>query len=155
MVAENIVKDKPFSPRIRKMTIKDYPAVVSLWSRADLIYKPRGRDTKLNIARELRSSTSIFLVALAGRMIIGVVLGTHDGRKGWINRLAVDPRYQRHGIARILVHEVEKRLSKIGISIFACLIESYNQRSMVAFKKIGYKRHRDIFYFTKRSYQDI
>ena len=39
-------------------------------------------------------------VAEAGGELVGVVLGTHDGRKGWINRLAVAPAYQRRGHRR-------------------------------------------------------
>ncbi|OGC41454.1 hypothetical protein A2Y85_05885 [candidate division WOR-3 bacterium RBG_13_43_14] len=140
---------------IRDMMIKDYPAVVALWKRAKLVYKPKGRDTKNRIARELKLSTSIFLVAVVKRKIIGVIFGTHDGRKGWINRLAVDPGFQRQGIARVLVNEVEKRFLMIGLEIFACLIESYNKQSMIVFNKMGYKLHKDIFYFTKRLNPDI
>ena len=145
----------PSDIHVRKMTVKDYSAVISLWDRAKLIYKPNGRDAKRNIIRELKSSTSYFLVALTGSEVIGVVLGTHDGRKGWINRLAVDPRFQKKGIARILVKQVEEKFKKIGINIFASLIESDNKRSIIAFKKMGYKQHEDIHYFTKRMNPDV
>jgi ribosomal protein S18 acetylase RimI-like enzyme len=33
----------------------------------------------------------------------GVVMGTYDGRRGWIFRLAVHPAYRRHGLATELV----------------------------------------------------
>ncbi len=141
--------------KIRKMTIKDFPTVVKLWKRSKLRFKPKGRDNKKRIVRELKSSTSIFLIATAKNRIVGVIFGTHDGRKGWINRLAVDPDFQHFGIARSLAFEVEKKFLKIGIGIFACLIESSNKGSMVFFKNIGYKKHRDIVYFTKRINPDI
>ena len=40
-------------------------------------------------------------------MIIRAVLETHDGRKGWINRLTVDTEFRRQNIARRLVRELE------------------------------------------------
>jgi len=87
--------------------------------------------------------------------LIGSIFGTHDGRKGWINRLAVDPAHQRQGIAARLVREVEDRLYERGIGIIACLVEDWNSISLQVFEKLGYTRHQDIIYFTKRKYPDI
>ena len=82
--------------------------------------------------------------------IIGAILGTHDGRKGWINRLAVVPSHQQQGIATALVAAVEKQLSELGIEIVACLIEEWNKDSAVFFGKLGYHCHSDIHYYSKR-----
>ncbi len=82
--------------------------------------------------------------------IVGAVLGTHDGRKGWINRLAVSPAHRRQGIAAALVAAVEAQLAKLGIEIVACLIEDWNKDSMIVFERLGYKRHPDVLYFSKR-----
>ena len=46
--------------------------------------------------------------------IVGVVLGTYDGRRGWILRLAVHPDQRRQGFATRLVQEVERRLAALG-----------------------------------------
>jgi ribosomal protein S18 acetylase RimI-like enzyme len=90
------------------------------------------------------------LIAEKDGVLIGSAFGTHDGRKGWINRVAVAPKYRRQGIAEDLVRQVEHRLHGMGIRIIACLIEDWNEESMEFFERIGYKRHHDIFYFTKR-----
>ncbi|MBU4189834.1 MAG: GNAT family N-acetyltransferase [Candidatus Thermoplasmatota archaeon] len=47
-------------------------------------------------------------------MLIGVVVGSDDGRKGWINRLAVDLKHRKKGVARVLINAVEDALKKIG-----------------------------------------
>ncbi len=143
---------KPQNPKvmIRTMTLKDYDTVLSLWKEGNIPSRPQGRDSKKNIARQLQQPNCYFLVAEAGKKIIGAVIGTHDGRKGWINRLVVTPSYQKKGIARRLVTAVEQHFSAQGIDIIACLIEDWNTTSMQVFEQLGYTKHTDIFYYSKR-----
>lgn len=140
---------------IRELKIEDYEALVELWEEAGLPYKPQGRDSRSDIERQLKQNTSIYLVAETEGRMVGVVLGSHDGRKGWINRLAVLTAYRKCGIGRRLVEEVENRLRRIGIVIFACFIEDWNEISMNFFRRLGYNRHTDIFYLSKRDKPDI
>ena len=140
---------------IREMTIDDYDAVVALWEAAELPYRSKGRDQREKIAREIGGPSSIFLVAEADGEVVGAVLGTHDGRKGWINRLVVAPEHQRKGIGRTLVSEVETRLDAIGIEIVACQVEDWNSASMTFFERSGYRHHDDIHYFTKRKHPGV
>ena len=67
--------------------------------------------------KEIKSGQAIFLVAVADKRIAGVVLGTHDGRKGWINRLAVAKEFRRQKVASKLVTAVETRLNEQWASI--------------------------------------
>jgi hypothetical protein len=55
----------------------------------------------------------------------------------------------------MLVTGVEKRLSRLGIGLIACLIEDWNCESMRVFEKLGYTRHPDVVYLTKRKSQDV
>ncbi len=132
------------------MRPEDYDDVIALWEAAGLPYKPRGRDSRSAIEQQLRWPTAIYLVAELEGRIVGSVLGTHDGRKGWINRVAVHPDHRRKGIARRLVEAVEKRCLELGIEIFAALIEDWNDVSMKVFARLGYTKHDDIFYYSKR-----
>ncbi|MDD4903023.1 MAG: GNAT family N-acetyltransferase [Candidatus Bipolaricaulis sp.] len=136
--------------RIREFRIEDYDAVTALWAEARLPFRPNGRDRREAMARELGGERSLFLVAEKDGRVVGVVLGTHDGRKGWINRLAVAPAWRRRGLATALVGEVERRLQRLGIGIVACLIEEENGVSQAAFSELGYKRHSEIVYYAKR-----
>lgn len=135
---------------IRKYRDEDYPHVIALWTRTGLPLKPLGRDRRDRMKVQAEQPNVVFLVAEENGQLIGTVVGTHDSRKGWINRLAVEPASQKRGIARMLVKEVELWLGRVGIEIVACLIEEENPISMKVFEKLGYLRHRDIFYFTKR-----
>jgi ribosomal protein S18 acetylase RimI-like enzyme len=135
---------------IRKMNISDYDSLITLWKEGDIPYRPKGRDSKKNIRWQLQQSTSFYFVAEDKGKIVGAILGTHDGRKGWINRLIITSSYRQKGIAKRLIEEVELCLEAIGINIVACLIEDWNTASMQVFQQLGYTKHTDIFYFSKR-----
>jgi ribosomal protein S18 acetylase RimI-like enzyme len=146
--------DLPAELVVREFRIEDYDALLSLWNVAKLPHKPAGRDKKENIRLEIEQTNAVFLVAEKEDVLIGSAFGTHDGRKGWINRVAVLPKWRRRDIAAHLVNEIEHRLNGMGIEIVACLIEDWNKESMKFFERIGYKRHNDIFYFSKRRSPD-
>ena len=74
---------------IRKARREDYHGIVSLWTRAGLRYQPNGRDSQQNIEREIDDASVDVLVAFSDGLMIGTVIGTNDGRKGWVNRLAI------------------------------------------------------------------
>jgi ribosomal protein S18 acetylase RimI-like enzyme len=140
---------------VRELCMADYEKLITFWNEVKLPYKPRGRDKRENIERELKGQNAIFLVAEKDGGLVGSIFGTHDGRKGWINRLAVAPAYRRQRLAALLVQEIENRLFTLGIGIIACLVEDWNKVSLKVFKKLGYTHHRDIIYFTKRKFPDV
>jgi len=140
--------------RIRDMSIDDYDALVSLWEEGGLPYRPQGRDQKERIAREIDGPCSVFLAAEDDGRVVGAVLGTHDGRKGWINRLVVAPPHRGRGIGAALVAEAERRLASLGIEIVTCLIETWNDGSMRFFEKLGFVAHNECIYYSKRKSPD-
>jgi ribosomal protein S18 acetylase RimI-like enzyme len=140
---------------VRNFAMADYDRVMDLWTEGRLPLKPQGRDSRANIAIQILLPNVLFLVAETGGRVVGTVLATHDGRKGWINRLAVDASCRKRGIGRRLVLEAEGRLAAAGMEIFACLIEDDNAVSMKVFERLGYKKHPEILYFAKRQYPDV
>ena len=136
--------------RVRPLTIDDYDALVRLWQEGGLPFRPDGRDRRERVARELEGPCSIFLAAEEEGRLVGAILGTHDGRKGWINRLVVAPSHRRKGVGAALVREVERRLAKLGIEVIACLIEDWNQDSVEFFAAIGYVYDEEVLYYSKR-----
>ncbi|MEM3357218.1 MAG: GNAT family N-acetyltransferase [Candidatus Bathyarchaeia archaeon] len=140
---------------IRQLTLRDYEKIIKLWSKAKLPFKPKGRDSKEAIAAQMEANPDFFLGVYEGDDLVGVVIVSSDLRKGWINRLAVDPHYQRMGVAKALVNEAEKVLRKRGVKIFCALVEDDNVASKEFFKKCGYVEHRDIIYFSKRDNDEI
>lgn len=140
---------------IRRLSIKDYPKLVSLWSKAGLPFKPKGRDSPEAIEMQIKKNPDFFMGAFENGKLIGAVIVSSDARKGWINRLAVDPEYRRRGVAKTLIAEAEKVLRQKGIKIFCALIEDSNAASKELFRKCGYTEHRDIIYFSKRDNNEV
>ena len=134
---------------IRQFRPEDYDSIIGLWSSVNLPVRPKGRDSYEKIAAQIRSGNAVLLVAELNGKIVGTMLGTHDGRKGWINRLAVDAEFRRKNIAKKLVAEVEKWFEESGLEVFTCVIEGDNTPSMELFKKLGYEEW-DVRYFPKR-----
>ena len=79
-----------------------------------------------------------------GQEILGVVLGAWDGRRGWINHLAVRSTHQRSGIGKSLINELEKRLIKKGALKVNAQIYRSNESSLAFFKAMNYEIHSDL-----------
>lgn len=151
---------------IKPLAPSDYDGLVALWKASGLTYRPRGRDSRGAIAGQLKQPTAIFLKAVVAEgsgsrqpgagtrgqtsKMVGAVLGTHDGRRGWINRLAVLPGYQKKGIGGALLDELERRLDRLGLLLVAVQVDRGNRRSLRFFKGLGYRLHDDIHYLSKR-----
>jgi ribosomal protein S18 acetylase RimI-like enzyme len=87
--------------------------------------------------------------------LVGAVIATHDGRKGWINRLAVDPDYRRRGYAGTLIEAAERVLREQGLRVIAALVESDNRASLALFRRLGYvDAGGDVHYLSKRESND-
>ena len=141
--------------RIRELTIGDYKDMVGLWERSSLPFKPKGRDSRQEITHQMKEHPELFLGAFEGRTLVGVVIGSYDGRKGWINRLAVDQGYRRRGIAQLLIARIEKALMEKGARIICALVEKSNRESITLFEKLGYVTDRGILYLSKRESEDV
>ncbi len=140
---------------IRRLTINDYEEMVKLWIKAKLPFKPKGRDAQEAIATQMKTNPEFFLGAFEDNRLIGTVIISSDLRKGWINRLAVDPDFRTRGIAKALIAESEKTLRRHGIRIFCVLIEDHNTVSKKLFKNCNYVEGSDIVYFSKRDSDEI
>jgi len=137
------------------LTAADYDAVVDLWQQAGLPIKRAGRDSREQYEAQLAGDLQVVLGIKDGDRLVGVVVTTHDGRKGWINRLAVHPDYRRQGLARRLIEAAEHVLHDQGLSIIAALIEDGNTASLTLFEQVGYVDYPGLHYVSKRETHDV
>jgi len=140
---------------IRRLTIADYNRIVSIWKEAGLPYRPEGRDSREEMARQMQRFPDRFIGAFEGSELAGLCIGTDDGRKGWINRLAVHPKHRRVGIGTLLLREMERILKKRGLNVISALIEDRNISSLAFLERCGYKIHRIIVYVSKRESERV
>lgn len=135
---------------LRRLTIDDHAAILTLWQRAGLhSIRPEGRDSRSEFEKQLAGG-QIAIGLEEDDKLIGVVLATNDTRKGWINRLAIDPDYRRRGHSEQLVQAAEEALREAGMHLIAAFIEEGNAASLALFEKSGYAVHQNIYYVSKR-----
>jgi len=141
--------------RIRNLKIEDYEEILKLWDRARLSYRPRGRDSYYEVKRQMENDPDLFLGAEEEGKLVGVVIATYDGRKGWLNRITVDPAYRGKGLGLKLTRVGERALRKKGAKIIALLVERSNLASLNLAQKAGYVIAEDILYLTKRESEEV
>lgn len=139
------------SSSVCSLDAADYDDILALWEAAGLPVRRAGRDAPIEFVRQMaRGVQRVIGIREAGQLVAVAVL-THDGRKGWINRLAVHPAHRRRGLAQRLIAEAERWFAQdVGLEVWAGLIEAHNTASLALFEAQGYSYHRDILYVSKR-----
>lgn len=135
---------------IRPLRGSELRVMLGLWKESGLPYRPRGRDSMPSLRAQLRSAPELFLGAFMNKRLIGSVIASDDGRRGWINRLAVRPGFQRKGIAKALIYSAEDALRARGRRLFCVHVEGDNLISMKLLERTGYAKQSDILYYAKR-----
>src|SRR5262245_6720356 len=121
---------------LRECRSEDVGVVLDLWRQADAT--PGVTDNDDDLRRAVAESRASVLVAQAEGQIVGSVIGTFDGWRGNIYRMAVHPNYRRRGIARALVAEVEKRLARQGAKRITALVEKDHPWATSFWQAVGY-----------------
>ncbi|MGC1119694.1 MAG: GNAT family N-acetyltransferase [Candidatus Methanofastidiosia archaeon] len=135
---------------IRLLSPDYYDHLISLWEKAGLSYRPKGRDSREEISRQMKENPDFFLGAFLEGELVGCIIATFDGRKGWINRLTVLPEHRRQGIAQVLITGAEDALRKRGAEVIGILIYEDNVPSLNLFQRMGYLIGEDLLYLSKR-----
>jgi ribosomal protein S18 acetylase RimI-like enzyme len=121
----------------REYRSDDVGAVLELWRQADAT--PSITDTADDLGRAVADGLANVLVAEVEGQIVGSIIGTFDGWRGNIYRLAVHPACRRQGVARALVAEVEKRLTRQGAKRITALVEQDHPWAMAFWESVGYR----------------
>jgi ribosomal protein S18 acetylase RimI-like enzyme len=141
-------------PKLRALKPDEMELLAPLWTDAGLPFKPKGRDSIQNLRKQRMRDPELFVGAFLGSALVGAVIASDDGRKGWINRLAIVPGARGKGIGTLLVRHCEKILEIRGRLLLCVHIEAYNTESVKMFEHLGYSKEEDIFYYTKREDHD-
>jgi len=111
----------------REFSISDYDAAVTLWQRVEGLEIAEGDDRE-SVAQFLARNPGLSRVATDGSRTIGVALCGHDGRRGHIYHLAVDPACQGRGLGRRLLDECLEGLRQAGLKRAIIMVADDNPR---------------------------
>ena len=126
-----------------EMIVLDYPDVLSLWQKSEGIGLS-GADTIEAISAYLARNPGHSFVARQDGLIVGAVLCGHDGRRGYMHHLAVQPSYRRLGIGQALVEHCLDRLKAVGIDKCHIFVYTSNQAGQEFWKKIGWAKRTNL-----------
>ena len=132
--------------QIRKMTIQDYEKVYELWMSCKNMGFNDIDDSKEGISRFLERNPNTSFVALENENLVGIILGGHDGRRGYIYHLSVNENYRKNGIGSELVKNCLESFTQEKISKVALLVFKYNEVGNSFWEKQGFVLREDINY---------
>ena len=123
---------------IRAFSIEDYDAAVELWQRVEGLEIAEGDDRE-SIAQFLARNPGLSRVVTDGSATVGVALCGHDGRRGHIYHLAVDPAYQGRGLGKRLLDECLEGLRRTGVKRVIIMVADNNPRGLGFWRRCGWE----------------
>lgn len=132
---------------IREMTIADYEEVFALWQITSKRALSKA-DEKEEIAQYLRRSEGMSRVAVVDGKIVGTVLASHDGRRGFIHHMAVLPDYRRKRIGHELAKSAIEAIKNQGIDKTHIFCYQNNETGQSFWSDFGFKKRDDVFVFS-------
>ncbi len=115
---------------------EDVADVVTLWERCGLT-RP-WNEPAADIALARRGANATILVGRLGGAIAATALVGHDGHRGWVYYVAVDPSHQKKSLGRIIMSAAEDWLREAGIAKMMLLVRPENTAVRAFYESIGY-----------------
>ncbi|WP_425992013.1 GNAT family acetyltransferase [Afipia sp. DC4300-2b1] len=122
----------------------DIPAVVALWKRCELT-RP-WNEPQADIARARGKTNSEVLVGRDGNTIVATVMVGHDGHRGWVYYVAVDPDHHNKGYGRAIMAAAEDWLRDRGIEKLQLLVRADNTRVQAFYETLDYDQQERVVY---------
>ena len=122
----------------------DIAAVVALWQRCGLT-RP-WNDPAADIALARKGANSAMLVGRDGTGIVASVLVGHDGHRGWVYYVAVDPDCRHKGHGRVIMDAAEGWLRARSIEKLQLMVRPDNSEVQAFYQSLGYFEQERILY---------
>jgi hypothetical protein len=122
----------------------DVAHVVALWQACGLT-RP-WNEPAADIALARRGSNASVLVGRDGDAIVATVLVGHDGHRGWVYYLAVDPDRRHQGYGRVMMDAAETWLRQYGIEKLQLMVRADNSQVKDFYQSLGYAMQERIIY---------
>jgi ribosomal protein S18 acetylase RimI-like enzyme len=114
----------------------DIADVVALWQACGLTRPWNDPVADIALARSGRNST--VLVGRDGETIVATAMVGHDGHRGWVYYVAVDPYRRKNGFGQAIMNAAEDWLRQAGIAKLQLLVRRENASVGAFYQSIGY-----------------
>lgn len=132
---------------IRAMQNTDYGQVYKLWKKIKGFAIRSIDDSQEGVERFLLRNPGISVVAEEDGQIVGAILCGHDGRRGCLYHVCVDPDYRLRGIGKEMVVFCMNALHKEGINKVSLIAFTENDIGNAFWKEIGWTKREDLNYY--------
>ena len=122
----------------------DVASVVALWERCGLT-RP-WNDPAADIALARRNDNAAVLVGRDGCIIVASVMVGHDGHRGWVYYVSVDPDCRGKGFGRIIMTAAEQWLRERGILKLMLIVRRDNAKVQAFYETLDYAEQERILY---------
>jgi len=122
----------------------DVASVIALWERCGLT-RP-WNDPAADIALARRDGNAAVLVGRDGERIVASVMVGHDGHRGWVNYVSVDPDCRGKGFGRIIMTSAEQWLRERGIPKLMLIVRRENTKGQAFYETLDYSEQDRILY---------
>ena len=132
---------------IRPVTEADIQAVVDLWGEAGMTTYASADEIVEEVTTKMARDPDLFLVGEVDGVVVATVMGTFDGHRGRIKRLAVGRDHRRVGMGGQLTAELERLFEARGITRIRLEVWAENVGGLAFWEHRGYTLEPDIRYF--------
>ena len=121
----------------RPFADQDEEAVISLWERCGLTRPWNNPAEDIAFARD-KPASAILVGELEGKIAASVMVG-HDGHRGTLYYVSVDPDLQGKGYGRQLMRHAEDWLKAQGVWKLNLLLRADNEKIRAFYEALGYE----------------
>jgi ribosomal protein S18 acetylase RimI-like enzyme len=132
---------------ICEYTIERYDEVLELMQRTPGV-SIRDADSRAATARYLARNPGLSFIAEADGVVIGCALCGHDGRRGYLQHVIVEPAYRGQGVANQLVERCLSQLETLGIYKTHIDVFVTNDTANQYWRRRGWQRRDDIYRYS-------
>jgi ribosomal protein S18 acetylase RimI-like enzyme len=131
------------SIRLRVLHADDHASCLALWTLCDGVAVRMWEDATA-LERLIDRNPSMSWAAEYMGRLVGTVLCGHDGWRGWLYHVAVDPAWRRRGIATALVSRAQAELAKANVRRVHALMLSGKRDAMQFWAAAGWRLREDL-----------
>ena len=122
----------------------DVEHVIALWRRCGLT-RP-WNDPTGDIAFARRGRNAAILVGRRDAVIVASAMVGHDGHRGWVYYVAVDPDMRRQDFGRAIMAAAEDWLRAQGVTKAMLMVRPDNKQLQAFYDRLGYDAQERVVY---------